>query len=265
MISNTISPAPTDIWKLSGPYIRPTVGYNSVIGYYRFFKSIGLKASLEVYYKDFLNLIEYKDGADLLLREHVETEIVRGNGRAYGAELLLGKRLGKWNGWLSYTLSRSEIRTVADNPVDDINNGDFFPTNYDRTHYGSMTTIYQHSKRASFSLNFVIGSGRPFTFPAGKFRFDGVVIPTYNDRNEDRMPVYHRLDLSMKLHDKPQKKNGEVKKYRGFWVFSVYNLYSRKNVTSYLFVQQPESSQSSVETASVLGSFFPSVTYNFSF
>ena len=265
LISNTLSPSPTDIWKLSGPYLPPTTNTSYSIAYLHYARKIGLKSSVEFYHKRQKNLINYKSGADLVLKPNVETELLFGDGNVYGVEVLCERKFGNLKGWVSYTLSRSEVRVTGEFPSESINRGRYFPTDFDRTHYLTLSSIYRLNPRISFSANFVLGSGRPITFPVGKQEFENLIVPIYDLRNDQRLPTYHRFDLSLKLASKKINKHGERKRGKDFWVLSIYNVYSKNNVNSYFFQQNPNQFRSEIVEFSVLKSVFPSLTYNFTF
>jgi len=266
LMSNTVSPSPTDVWKLSSPHIRPQLANQITVGYYCTI-SEGLEASFEVYGRTMDNIAEYKDGADLLLNEAIETELINAEGRAYGVEFSIKKRMQNFNGWLSYTLSRSEKRTTSFLPSETFNNGDYYPTDFDRTHDLAVVGIYQIS-RWSISSNFIFRTGRPITLPESKYEFENSAIPNFTLRNQGRIANYHRLDLSatLKTNKGAVRKNGEIKKLDDSWTFSVYNTYARRNAFSFLFNQSElDPYQTKISKYSVLGTIIPSVTYNFRF
>jgi hypothetical protein len=223
------------------------------LGYFRNFKENIFETSVEVYYKDMQNQIDYQNGADILLNEKVESQLVFGTGRAYGIELFIKKKTGKLNGWIGYTLSRTE-RTF-----DEINEGNWFPSKQDRTHDISIVGIYNLNKKWTFSATWVYNTGNAVTFPSGKYVIDGLTIPLYTDRNGYRMPDYHRLDLGVTL--KSQKK----KKYESSWNFSVYNAYARKNAYSIDFRENENDPTKTEAVRLALFQIVPSVTYNFKF
>jgi len=261
-ISNSISPAPTDIWKLSDSYVRPERSDQLSLGYYR--KLLGglLEMSLETYYRSLSNNIAFKDGADLILNETIETEILQGIGRAYGSELLLRKPDGDFRWWISYTLSKSETKIHGESEEETINGGEYFPSDFDKTHDASMVGIYALSERWSFSGTFNYSTGRPVTFPASKYVYDGVIVPNFTQRNQGRLSDYHRLDFSATRNNKVK----EGKKWISSWTFSVYNIYGRRNAYSYLFRQsQSNPLQTEIIRYSILGTVIPSVSYNFKF
>ncbi|NRB52890.1 MAG: TonB-dependent receptor [Saprospiraceae bacterium] len=259
LISNTTSPTPLDIWTPSDIFLEPQRADQVSIGYTNssVFKSVGL--TVETFYKQLDNVTNFVDGADLLFTENLETEVIQGKGQAYGLELLIEKNVGKLTGWLAYTLARSEQE------IPGINNGQVFPTNYDQTHELNIVGAYQLNPRWEFSGSWVFGSGRPVTYPSGRYMQNGLVVTDYSTRNANRLPAYHRLDLSAKFCPKPNSKA------KGTWIFSVINAYNRQNAASIFFREL--SSVNDVEKATGLTeavrlSYFgivPSVSYQFNF
>jgi len=209
-----------------------------------------------VYYKKMSNVIDYIDGAELFLRENMETELLRGSGYAYGLELFAKKQEGRLTGWLSYTLSRSMRK------VPGINEGKEYPSSYDRTHNVSVVANYDVSKRWNFSTTWVFSTGNPTSYPVAKYDVQGNTIYLYSDRNSDRIPDYHRLDISMTY----DFKKNDRKKVKQSLNFSVYNVYARRNSYSVTFRQNPDRpSVSEATRLSIIGTLIPSVTYNFNF
>lgn len=256
LVSNTTSATPIDIWTPSGPYTDPATVDQIAFGYFRNFKDNTYEASVEGFYKDFKNLLDFKDGAELLLNETLETELLSGDGRAYGLEFSLRKTKGDVTGWVSYTLSRSERK------VPGINNGEYYPSNYDKTHDLSITATWKMNEKFDFTANFAYASGRPITYPESRYIFDGITIPHYGNRNGARTPAYHRLDLGVKY---TPNKNPD-KRWKSSWDFGVYNAYARRNAYS-IFFRQNEDNPLETEAVrlSIFGSVLPYVTYNFSF
>jgi len=263
LISNTAASVPVDVWTPSTNNLRPQMADQVAIGYFKNFDNNAYEFSAELYYKDFDNLVDYIDGADILLNEFLEADLLEGDGRAYGLELMLKKNEGRFSGWLSYTLAKTERF------VDGINNNQWYPTRFDQTHNLSLTTFYDLSKRVSLSSSFAYVSGTPLTFPTSRIEQQGYVIPhnLEDTRNNVRIPAYHRLDVSATI--KGKEKPG--KKWKGEWVVSIYNLYSRRNAFSIFFRQSYEDRDigAPIDTEavrlSVIGNFIPSVSYNFSF
>lgn len=263
LVSNTTASTPLDVWTPSTNNIEPQILNQVAAGYFKNLQNNNYEITAEVFYKNMNHLVDYIDGADLLLNEFLEGDLVEGEGRAYGLELMVKKNEGRVNGWLSYTLSRTERR------VEGVNQNDWYPSRYDQTHNLSLTGFYETDGRWSFSGNFALISGTPTTFPDSRIEVGGYVIP-YNvngGRNDTRIPVYHRMDVSATLDGK----NKPEKRWKGQWVFSVYNLYSRKNPFSIYFQQDenriPIGGTVNTEAIrlSVIGSFIPSVSYNFEF
>lgn len=263
LISNGAASIPLDVWTPSTNNIKPQLADQIALGYFRNFKQNMFETSVEVYYKDFQNLVEYIDGADLLLNEFLEGDLLTGIGRAYGAEFYVEKKKGKFTGWIAYTLARTERQ------VDGINQGEWFPARFDQTHNFNVTAFYEVSRRLTFSSTFALVSGTPTTFPTNRIELQGYVIPHNSEdkRNNYRIPAYHRLDISATLNRKPK----EGRKNDSFWVFSVYNLYNRRNPFSIYFrqgeVRPPAGQPINTEAVrfAVIGSFIPSVSYNFKF
>lgn len=259
LISNTITPSPTDIWKLSDSFIKPTQSDHYSLGFFFNLKDNKYEAYIDGYYKSMHNLVDYKNGADLLFNENPETELINALGRNYGVELFLKKNEGKLTGWMSYTLARSEVK--IDDRFNKVNDGNYFPSNFDRKHDFSLVAIYEILPRLSGSMSFNYNSGRPFTLPLGKYRYEGNLIPHFGNRNQNRLPDYHRLDLSLKWQSNPYKKDGSKRIINDYWTFVVYNAYSRDNVYSYFY--QENDGETTVVPYSIFDSILPAITYHF--
>lgn len=263
LVSNTTASTPVDVWTPSTNNIKPQIADQVALGYFQNFKNNTYEFSSEIYYKSLDNLIDYIEGADLLLNEFLEGDLLAGKGRAYGLELMMKKNEGKLNGFASYTLARTERL------VEGVNGDEWYPSRFDQTHNLSLTAFYEPGKRWSFSSNFVLISGTPTTFPTSRFEQQGYVIPhnANNTRNNVRIPVYHRLDVSATLEG---KKNDE-RRWQSQWVFSIYNVYSRRNPFSIFFRQTQnrlmagQAVNTEAVRLSVIGNFIPSVSYNFKF
>ena len=261
LISNTAAATPIDVWQLSNPHVPPQVADNYSIGYFLNLQDNIYETSLELYYRDIQQLVEYRDLADLLVNNHIETELLIGEGRAYGAELSLRRKIGRLNGWISYTYSRSQRKVQGETLDESVNLGEWFPSNYDKPHDLTLVTTYQISRRSSVTFNFTYNTGRPTSAPVGKYAVDNALnIPNYSYRNQFRIPDYHRLDVSYTL-DTGYKKE---KAWESSWTFSIYNLYGRRNAYSVYFTQQPFQNPKA-NRLSVIGSAFPALTYNFKF
>lgn len=253
LLSASTSDNPTDVWLPSSSLIKPEKADQYSVGYFRNFMDNIFEASIEVYYKNMYDLVDYQDGADVLLNEHVEADLVFGHGRSYGIEMLLKKRLGKFTGWIGYTLSKTERQ------FDDINNGNWFSARQDRTNDVSIVGMYDISNKISVSATWIYYTGDAVTMPSGQYTIDGNIVPLYTERNGYRMPDYHRLDLSLTLKGK------QTKKFQSSWNFSIYNAYARENAYSISF-QESETIPGTMEAVQFsLFSIIPSVTWNFKF
>jgi CarboxypepD_reg-like domain/TonB-dependent Receptor Plug Domain len=259
VISNTTTIAPTDIWKLSDPYIDPQIVDQYSIGFFKNFLDNSWETSVEGYYKNIDNIVEYKDGANLILKENLETELLTGIGRAYGVELYIKKKYGRLTGWFSYTYSRSLRLVEGAYPITRVNNGEWFPSNFDKPHDGTAVTNYKINQLVSFSAIFTYSTGRAITIPSAKFNFEGSNIAYFDSRNQERAPDYHRLDLSLKFAFPAKKKF-----LQGDWVMAIYNVYGRKNAYSVFFDDVANSPPQAFQL-SVLGIPFLSFSYTVKF
>ena len=204
--------------------------------------------------------MDYIDGADLIANEAIEQVVLNGEMRSYGLEVLFRKNSGDWTGWISYTLSKSEQRTPGRTPQETgINNGQWYSSGFDKRHNLAITSSYKYSKKWTFGANFVLQSGQPVTFPNGQYEYQGITVPSFGLRNEANLPLYHHLDVSATLT--PKKKG---KRWQEEWVFSVYNLYSRRNAASITFRQNQNTGLNESLRLSIFG-IVPSITYNFKF
>jgi TonB dependent receptor-like, beta-barrel/CarboxypepD_reg-like domain/TonB-dependent Receptor Plug Domain len=261
LLSNTSSPTPLDVWTPSGPYVKPQLLDQYAIGVFTYLKDRDYSLEVETYYKDVQNRIDYIDGANLIANNAIEQVILNGQARSYGVEMLLRKNTGKLQGWLSYTLSKSEQRTPPRNENEiGINNGAWYNTPYDKPHDISVYASYELNDKWSFNSNFVFQTGRPTNYPIGQFVFQDVVVPYYGLRNEERLPSYNRLDVSAVLTPRKNKN----RKWQSEWVFSIYNLYNRRNAASINFRQNDDTGVNEAVRTSIFG-IVPSVTYNFKF
>jgi hypothetical protein len=261
LISNTSSPTPLDVWAPSGKYIKPQLLDQVAVGYFRNFSNDAYTLEVESFYKKIQNRIDYIDGADLIANNAIEQVILNGRARAYGLEMLLRKNEGKLTGWISYTLSRSEQQTPGRTATETgINNGEWYKTGYDKLHNLSITSSYELDNKWSFGAIFALQSGQPVTYPNGQYVYGDIVIPSFGQRNEERLPAYHHLDVSATYTPEPEKKKG----WQGEWVFSIYNLYNRRNAASITFRQNEDSGANEAVRLSIFG-IIPSVTYNFRF
>ena len=261
LISNTQSPTPLDVWTPSDQFLKPQILDQIAIGYFSELNDGKYTLEIESFYKKIKNRLDYIDGADLIANNAIEQVVLNGNARAYGLEFLFRKNEGRLNGWASYTLSRSEQQTPGRNSTETgINNGAWYKTGWDKLHNLSITGMYKLNEKWSFSSIFTLQSGQPVTYPNGQYQFQGISIPTYGLRNENRLPTYHRLDISATLIPSKNKNRD----WQGEWVFSIYNLYSRQNAASISFRQNQDSGNNEAVRLSIFG-IVPSVTYNFKF
>ena len=259
-LSNNTTASPTDTWKLSDLNIKPQQANQYALGFYKNFEGLNkIEMSLEGYYKLSNNILDYKVGADLLLNESIEREVIQGEGKAYGIEFLLKKPKGKLNGWIGYTYSKSLIKFDSEFGEETVNDGDYFPSNYDKPHDFSLVLNYKLTKRYSFSANFIYQTGRPVTYPIGNYIYNGSEYVFYSNRNEFRIPDYYRLDLGINIEG-----NHKIQKLaHSFWNISVYNVLGRNNPYSVFFVT--ENGEIKAYQSSIFSVPVPTITYNFRF
>ena len=261
LLSNTTSATPLDVWTPSGKYIKPQLSNQYALGYFRNFKDNIFSLEVEAYYKTTNNRIDYIDGSNLIGQNTIETEILNGESRAYGLEFLLRKNKGGFKGWLAYTISKSQQRTLGGNSGGQgINDGKWYNSYHDRTHDVSLTGSYKLNDKWTFGANVIFQTGRPVTYPIGQYEYEGLNVANYSNRNSDRLTAYHRMDLSATYipNRKPEKK------WKGEWVFGVYNIYNRKNAASISFGQNRETGANEATRTAIFG-IVPSVSYNFKF
>ena len=259
LLSSNTTASPIDTWKLSNLNIKPQKSEQASIGFFKNLKNKEYEVSLEAYYKTMQDVLEYRIGAELLLSDNVEIEALPGVGKSYGVEFLVKKNIGKFNGWLSYSYSRSFVKVDGELLVDQINNGDFYPANYDKPHDFSLIMNYKLTKRYSFSMNFVYQTGRPITYPIGLYQYAGSEQVLYSDRNKFRIADYYRLDLGVNIEG-----NHKIKKLaHNFWNVSVYNVLGRKNPYSIYFINENGKIQG--YKSSIFGAPIPTISYNFKF
>jgi hypothetical protein len=256
-LSNNTTVSAIDTWKLSDNEIKPQSANQVSLGIYKNISNY--EFSVEGFYKTQNNIVDFKTGADLLLNENIETEVIQGSGKAYGVELLIRKNSGKLNGWLGYTYSRSFFKLESPFQQEEVNDGDFFPSNFDKPHDLSIVMNYKFTKRLSFSTNFVYQTGRPITFPVGNYEFNGNEFVLYSDRNQFRVPDYYRLDVGLNIEGNHKKK----KFAHSFWTISVYNVLGRNNPYSIFFVSQE--GEIKAFQSSIFAIPIPSITYSFKF
>ena len=258
-LSNNTTVSPTDTWKLSDLNIKPQKANQITLGFYKNFEGNLYELSLEGYYKKSKNILDYKVGADVLLNNTIETEVLQGNGKAYGVEFLIKKTKGKFNGWLGYSYSRSLIQFDSEFSEERINNGYYFSSNFDKPHDVTLVSNYKLTNRFSFSANFAYQTGRPITYPTGNYTYNGASYVLYSDRNKFRIPDYYRLDLGFNIEG-----NHKIKKFaHSFWNISVYNVLGRNNPYSIYFVT--EDGKIKAYQSSIFSIPIPTITYNFKF
>lgn len=253
LLSNSTTSTPTDLWLPSSNNVLPQIADQVSVGYFRNFKDNEYESSVEVYYKDLKNQIDYKNGAELVFNSTVEAELVFGRGWAYGAEFMFKRNFGRLSGWVSYTWSRTMRQ------FDDINEGNAFPARQDRIHDLALVGIYELTPKWSLSANWIYYTGNAVTFPSGKYEIDGVIAGYYTERNGYRMPPYHRLDIGFTWQRK------KTEKFESSWNFSAYNVYARENAYFIQFSQDPENPELTQAVQFAIFKIIPSVSYRFKF
>jgi len=259
MLSNTTAIAPTDIWKLSDPNTKPQHGEQLSLGFYKNLKSNTIETSFEIYYKRMHDYLDYKPGAKLIMNHHVETETINTKGKAYGAELMIKKTAGKLNGWISYTYSRTLLKMNDPSVATPVNNGNWYPANYDKPNDVTAVSNFKVNHRFSISLNTTYSTGRPITLPTGRFYYAGSQRVMYSDRNSYRIPDYFRADFGMNI-DGNHKVN---QKTHNSWTVGLYNITGRRNAFSVYYVS--ENGQVKSYRLSIFGSIIPFVNFNIKF
>lgn len=257
MISNTTSMTPTDIWKLSDNYIRPQRGDQFSFGLYKNINSKAIELSAEAYYKILNNILDYKGGAELILNDHLETDIINGKGKAYGVELMLKKQVGMLTGWISYTYSRVLLQVNGKYEEEKVNGGKYFPANYDKPNDLKFVANVKFFRRLNITTNFVYNTGRPITYPVAYYNFMNINRVFYSERNEFRIPDYMRLDFAATL-------NGNLKARKlnhSSFTFTVYNALGRRNPYS-IFFKSEEGTVKGYQM-SIFGQPIFMITYNF--
>lgn len=259
LLSNSSVITPTDSWKLSDLYLKPQLGQQASLGYFRNIFKNTVEFSTEVFYRTLGNLLDYRSGASIILNEDLEQDALNTDGKAYGLEFLLKKSAGQFKGSLAYTYSRSLFKTSDDPSVEKINKGNYYPSNFDQPHNLVLVTNYEWSKRINTSLNVNYSTGRPITLPAAEFDYGGSERVYYTDRNAYRIPDYFRIDFSVNLEG-----SHKIKKLaHSSWSLGVYNLLGRSNPYSVFFI--PENGQLRGYQLSIFARPIPFITYNFRF
>lgn len=252
LISNTLSSSPTDLWLPTTQNVKPEIADQYSLGWFKNLKDNRYEFSSEVYYKAMQNQIDYRDGANTQANELIEGELLYGIGRSYGMELLMKRKVGKLTGWVGYTLSRTEKK------IDEINGGQWYLARQDRLHDMSLVAIYDISTKWTVSGTFVYSTGNAVTFPTGKYEIDGEEYYVYSDRNADRMPDYHRMDLAVTY-------NVQKEKYESSWNLSIFNVYGRRNPYTITFRQNESDPNKTEAVQTSLFRIVPTITYNFKF
>jgi len=260
VITNTTTPLPTSRWATAGPHVAPQVSQLVSAGWFHNTPNNIFEMSAEVYYRKTANILDYKPGADFLLQPYPETQLLAGQNRAYGLEVMLAKKKGELTGWVNYTFARTENRVnEGANFRDQINGGNWYRANYDRPHSVNASLNINQGKHHSFSFNFAYSTGRPYTAPEGFIRYQDRTYPYYNERNQYRLPAYHRLDFAWNIYG-PGMKN---RRWQGHWTFTVYNLYGRRNVYSIFY--RTEGQATNPFRLAIFAAPIPSLTYNVEF
>ncbi|MCK4750280.1 MAG: TonB-dependent receptor, partial [Bacteroidales bacterium] len=257
MLTNTIAISPVDQWKLVDYHIKPPISDQVSAGYYMDFPRKGINATIEAYYKKTQNLVEFKDAAEFLSSPYIETEVLQGDQSAYGLEFMLKKNAGKLNGCISYAYSRSIVLVDGPLPWDKINNGNPYPSNYDKPHAVNLVSNYRITRRLSFSSNMVYSTGRPITAPKDIYYMNAQPIVNYSERNEYRIPDYFRIDVSMNIEGNLKAR----KLAHSYWMINVYNLTGRKNAYSVFF--KSEEGQINGYKMSIFGAPIVTISWNF--
>ena len=269
-IYNTSTPLPTSRWKTSDFYIKPQVSDTYSIGFFQNLNSLGLEFSAESYYRDSENTLSYKPGANFFLSDFVERDIIQGKGRTYGIEIALKKKSDKFNGFINYTWARSLLKTDEKLSKNGINNNNWYASEFDRPHTLNATISYGGDKFNEFSFNFTAQSGKPYTIANGVFDIGNIKVPIYLERNNTNLPAYHRLDFSWKISYDKNLNN----RLKGDWIFTLYNVYGRKNPFNIFYSPRDGTSYNgnifgssplAAYELSIINSTLVSLTYNFVF
>ena len=268
-IFNSTTPLPTSRWKTSDRYIQPQVGQTFSLGAYQNLNNNKITMSLEGYYRTIDNVIDFKSGADFFLEKFIEQDILQGQGKTYGAELSFAKPEGKVNGWFNYTYARSQRKFEAVALKNRINNNKWFNSDFDRPHVINASMNIEYNDFNTFSFNFVYQTGRPYTTPSAIFEVNEIPVPIFLERNNSRLPAYHRLDFSWRLHNVSTDKE---KRWKGDWILTIYNIYGRKNAFNRYFQPSQASGLSGISQGalsefqvSIFNTALVSLTYSFTF
>jgi outer membrane receptor for ferrienterochelin and colicin len=258
LISNSVSITPIDIWQASNYYFKPQIGDQFSGGYFRSSRNAMYEFSVEGFYKFINNILDFKDGSTIILNPNLETALLRGVAKSYGVEFSAKKNLGRLQGSLNYTYARSLRKVQSEFTQESINNGNYYPSNYDQPNVVNLTWRYELSRRFSFTGNFTYRTGRPITLPYSYGVVNNIPIVNYSDRNQERIPDYHRLDLALVIDGNHKRK----KIVDGSWIISIYNVYARKNVYS-VFYKTSDTGIQVPYQLSIVGTVLPSISYRF--
>jgi hypothetical protein len=259
LLSNTTTISPTDIWKLSDIYLKPETADQYAVGFYRMLQNSSMEVSAEVYYKKIENMVDFKGGTRLVMNEGIEKDLINVDGKSYGLELMFKRTEGKLRGSVSYTYSRTLVKSTGKFTDEIINRGKWFPASFDKPNDLIFVMNYLISRRFSLSANYTWSTGRPVTWPVTSYVVNDVTLLHYSERNKYRLPDYRRLDLSWTINGNLRSK----KIANPHWTFSVYNLLGRNNVYSVFFKQEKNVVRG--YELSIFGSAFPTVTFSFDF
>jgi CarboxypepD_reg-like domain/TonB-dependent Receptor Plug Domain len=258
LVTNTTAVTPVDIWQPSNPYFKPQLADQYSLGYFKNFKDKTFEAFVEVYYKTIDNILDFKDGAQLILNPNLETDLLQGKGTAYGFETSVGKSVGRLSGSVNYTYSRSLRQIAGRSSEESVNEGKEYASNFDQPHIVNLTWKYNLSRRYFFTGNFTYHTGRPVTLPLSGYLVDNMPVSNFSDRNQYRVPDYHRLDFALVIEGNHKRK----KFWDGTWAISVYNVYARKNAYSVFFKDDGNGVLRPYKLA-IIGTVLPSISYNF--
>ncbi|MCP3930773.1 MAG: TonB-dependent receptor [Bacteroidetes bacterium] len=251
-IFNSSTPLPTSRWKTADRYILPQKGHTYSFGIYHNLQDNNIALSLEAYFRDIDNVLDYKPGADFFLQKFIERDVVQGKGRSKGLEFNFEKPEGEFNGWFNYSWAKSIRKFEEPNARSRINNNQWFPSDFDRPHVFNGTLNWEANEFNVFSFNFTLQTGRPYTVASAVFEIDNVPVPIFLERNNARLPAYHRLDFSWRIHNITTNKE---KRWKGDWIFTVYNLYSRKNASNIFYGGTQNGRFGTIFSGSPLGAY----------
>lgn len=260
LVTNTTAVTPVDIWQPSGYYFKPQLADQISIGYFKDFKEKRYGTSAEIFYKSINNILDFKDGAQLILNDHLETDLLQGKGYSYGVETSFNKNAGRLTGSLNYTYSRSFRLISGPSPSESINSGERYPSSFDQPHILNLAWKYNLSRRFYFTGNFTYHTGRPVTIPLSAFSFENTTVAYFSERNQYRIPDYHRIDVALVIEgSNKRKRRGE-----GTLVISVYNVYGRMNPYTVFFKSSGNGIPKPYQL-SIIGTALPSISYNYRF